>query len=86
MHRSGWTLLAFIIVGGFLGALLGEILIFLAPKGTVQNIFAHNYINPGFDLKNIDLVFLTLNFGFSLKMNLLTFLGIILGFYLYKNI
>ena len=52
----------------------------------VQDIFSHNYINPGFDIRDLDLVFLKLNFGFHLKMNLLTFLGIILGFYLYKNI
>jgi len=86
MHKSGWTLLAFIVIGGFLGSLLGEILIFLTPKGIVQDIFSHNYIYPGFDIRDIDLVFLKLNFGFHLKMNLLTFLGIILGFYLYKNI
>ena len=86
MRKSGWVLIMFILVGGLVGGVLGEILRVLTPPGTVQNIFA-KAITPGLDPPlSIDLVMLKLTFGFILKMNLLTLLGIFLGLYLYKNI
>jgi len=86
MRKSGLVLIMFIVVGGLLGGVLGEILRVLTPPGTVQNIFA-KAIMPGLDPPlSIDLVMLKLTFGFVLKMNLLTLLGIFLGLYLYKNL
>lgn len=86
MKKSPWVLLLFIVLGGLLGSILGEILRIFAPPGTIQNIFS-KALTPGIHPPMvIDLLFLTITLGFSLKMNLLTFLGIVLGLYLYKQI
>lgn len=86
MHKSPWSLLMFILVGGLLGGILGEILHIMAPEGTIQNIFS-TALMPGIKPPlSIDLILLKFTFGFSIKMNLLTFLGIFLGLYLYKQL
>ena len=48
MRKSGWTLLAFIFIGGLLGGVLGEILRVFTPPGTIQNIFSRA-VSPGLD-------------------------------------
>ena len=86
MRKSPWLLLLFILFGGLLGGILGEILRVMAPGGSVQNIFS-TAVTPGLmPPLSIDLVLITLTFGFSLKMNLLTFIGMFLGIYLYKQV
>ncbi len=85
MRKSPWLLLLFILLGGLLGSTLGEVLVLIAPQGTIQKIFS-TAIQPGIDPPlTLDLVLFKLTFGFSLSMNLLTFLGMLLGAYLYKQ-
>lgn len=86
MKKSGWTLLGFILVGGLLGGMLGEILTVFSPPEPIHTIFAKS-VSPGLDPPlTIDLVLLKITLGFLFKVNLLTILGIFLGMYLYKNI
>ena len=43
MRKSIGVLLIFILIGGMLGGIFGEILRVMAPNGTIQNIFASNF-------------------------------------------
>ncbi len=86
MKKSGWTLLGFILIGGLLGGMLGEILTVFSPSEQIQTIFARA-LSPGINPPlTVDLVLIKVTFGFLFKINLLTILGIFLGIYLYKNI
>lgn len=86
MKKSGWTLLGFILIGGLLGGMLGEILTVFSPSEQIQTIFARS-LSPGIDPPlTVNLVLIKVTLGFLFKINLLTILGILLGVYLYKNI
>ena len=86
MRKSGWTLLGFILIGGLLGGILGEILTVFSPSEQIHTIFAKS-VSPGLDPPlTVDLVLTKITLGFLFKVNLLTILGIFLGMYLYKNI
>ncbi|HET6675099.1 MAG TPA: DUF4321 domain-containing protein [Nitrospiraceae bacterium] len=85
MRKSVGVLLIFILIGGMLGGIFGEILHVMAPNGAIQNIFS-SYFSPGINPPlTIDLVLLKVTFGFSIKVNLLSILGMFLGAYLYKQ-
>lgn len=85
MKKSGWTLLGFILIGGLLGGMLGEILSVFSPSQQIQAIFAGS-LTPGIDPPlTVNLVLIKVTLGFLFKVNLLTILGILLGVYLYKN-
>ena len=86
MRKSPWILLVFVLIGGLLGGVLGEILRVMAPHGTIQTIFATNYVLGITEPLTIDLVLLKFTIGFVLKINLLSLLGMFLGIYLYKNV
>lgn len=86
MKKSPWILLIFVLIGGLLGGVLGEILRVMAPHGTIQTVFATNYILGITEPLTIDLVLLKFTIGFVLKINLLSLLGMFLGIYLYKNV
>ncbi len=86
MNKSGWTLLGFILIGGLLGGMLGEILTVFSPSELIHTIFAKS-MSPGIDPPmTVDLVLIKITLGFLFKVNLLTVLGIFLGMYLYKNL
>ena len=86
VKKSGWTLLGFILIGGLLGGMLGEILTVFSPSEQIQTIFARA-LSPGINPPlTVDLVLIKVTLGFLFKINLLTILGIFLGIYLYKNI
>ena len=86
MKKSGWTFLGFILIGGLLGGMLGEILSVFSPSEPIQTIFA-KALSPGIDPPlTVDLILIKITLGFLFKINLLTILGILLGIYLYKNI
>ena len=86
MKKSPWILLVFVLIGGLLGGVLGEILRVMAPHGTIQTIFATNYVLGITEPLTIDLVLLKFTIGLGLKINLLSLLGMFLGIYLYKNV
>ena len=69
-----------------MGGVLGEILRVMAPHGTIQTVFATNYVLAITEPLTIDLVLLKFTIGFVLKINLLSLLGMFLGIYLYKNV
>ena len=78
-------LIFFVLVGGLLGGVLGEILRIFSPEGLLKEIFLQGYgigINPPLTL---DLHLLTFTLGFTIKMNLFSLLGIIFGIYVYKQ-
>ncbi|MFO0773077.1 MAG: DUF4321 domain-containing protein [Nitrospiraceae bacterium] len=86
MRKSPWVLVVFILVGGLLGGVMGEILHVIAPHGTIQQIFATS-ITPGLHPPlTMDLVLVKFTIGFLFKMNVLSFIGILLGIYLYKQV
>lgn len=86
MRKSPWVLVVFILVGGLLGGVMGEILHVIAPHGTIQQIFATN-ITPGLNPPlTMDLILVKFTIGFLFKMNVLSFIGILLGIYLYKQV
>ena len=58
----------------------------MAPHGTIQTVFATNYILGITEPLTIDLVLLKFTIGFVIKINLLSLLGMFLGIYLYKNV
>ena len=86
MKKSPWILLIFVLIGGLLGGVLGEILRVMAPHGTIQTVFATNFVLGITEPLSIDLVLLKFTIGFVLKINLLSLLGMFLGVYLYKNV
>ena len=86
MKKSPWILLIFVLIGGLLGGVLGEILRVMAPHGTIQTIFATNYVLGITEPLTIDLILLKFTIGLGLKINLLSLIGMFLGVYLYKNV
>ncbi len=86
MRKSPWVLVVFILVGGLLGGVMGEILHVIAPHGNIQQIFATS-ITPGVNPPlTMDLILVKFTIGFLFKMNVLSFIGILLGIYLYKQV
>ena len=86
MRKSPWVLIVFVVIGGLLGGILGEIRHVMAPEGTIQSIFSTHFmpgINPPL---TVDLVLIKLVLGFSLKINILSILGMFVGIYLYKHV
>ena len=86
MKKSPLILLLFVLIGGLLGGVLGEILRVMAPHGTIQSIFATNYVLGITEPLTIDLVLLKFTIGLLIKINLLSLIGMFLGVYLYKNV
>ena len=86
MKKSPLILLVFVLIGGLLGGVLGEILRVMAPHGTIQSIFATNYVLGITEPLTVDLVLFKFTIGFLFKINLLSLIGMFLGVYLYKNV
>lgn len=85
LKRTPWLLIFFILVGGLLGGVMGEILLLFSPAGFLKDLFLKSYqigIAPPF---TIDLHLITFTIGFTFRINLLSLLGIILGLYTYKQ-
>ncbi len=86
VKKSGWTLIGFIVIGGLLGGVLGELLTVFSSSELIQTIFARSLSLGLAPPLTVDLVLIKVTLGFLFKINLLTILGIFLGIYLYKNI
>ncbi|MFY9271059.1 MAG: DUF4321 domain-containing protein [Candidatus Manganitrophaceae bacterium] len=85
LKRTPGMLIFFVLVGGLLGGVLGEVLLLFSPSGLLKDVFLKGYhvgITPPFTL---DLRVITFTLGFTFRINLLTLLGIILGIYTYKQ-
>ena len=83
-RQNIWVLVLFLLAGGLLGGVLGEILRAVSPEGPVRDLFIQGFeigLTPPLTL---DLHLVTLTFGFTLRANLLTLLGALLGLYLYR--
>ncbi len=86
MKKSGWTLLGFVLVGGLLGRVLGEILKEFPSAGLIHTIFAESISTGISPPLTVDLLFITVTLGVLLKLNLLTLLGMVFGYYLHKHL
>jgi hypothetical protein len=85
LKRTPWMLIFFVMIGGLLGGVLGEILRLFSPEGLLKEMFLKGYsigLNPPMTL---DLRLFTLTLGFTIQMNLFSLLGIIFGIYMYKQ-
>jgi hypothetical protein len=85
LRKTPWMFIFFILTGGLLGGVLGEILKAFSSEGTIRDLFLTGFnpgINPPFTL---DLRLFTITLGFTIRVNLLTILGMILGIYIYKQ-
>lgn len=85
LKRTPWMLIFFVMIGGLLGGVLGEILRLFSPEGLLKEMFLKGYsigLNPPLTL---DLRLFTLTLGFTIQMNLFSLLGIIFGIYVYKQ-
>jgi hypothetical protein len=85
LRKTPWMFIFFIITGGLLGGVLGEVLRLFSPEGAISDLFLAGFdpgINPPFTL---NLHLFTLTVGFTVRINLLTLLGMILGIYIYKQ-
>ncbi|NLW17278.1 MAG: DUF4321 domain-containing protein [Firmicutes bacterium] len=79
--KSGWLLVFFLVVGSFIGSLLGQALGGIAPW---LNLSSQPYgINPPLVL-SLDIF--TLTFGFTMRLTVAGVLGLILGLLLYKRL
>jgi len=84
--RSTGMLLTFMLVGGLLGGVFSEILVFFSPNGVLREAFLRSFqigIPPPVTL---DLHIISLTVGLEFKINLLSIVGIVLGLYTYKQI
>ncbi|MBI1819709.1 MAG: DUF4321 domain-containing protein [Nitrospirae bacterium] len=85
LKKTPWMLIFFILIGGFFGTLMGEILRVIAPDGTIRELFLKSIsfgVAPPFTL---DLRLFTITLGFTFKINILGFIGVFLGLYIYKQ-
>ncbi len=85
LQKTSWMLIFFIILGGLIGGILGEILRVVSPEGVLQDIFSRAYsigIDPPLTL---DLKLFSTTVGFLVRINLFSLLGILLGVYIYKQ-
>lgn len=77
--RNGWILLLFLIVGAFLGGLLGKV---AAPYLPFLTLSSPTYgLNPPFSLA---LDMFTFTFGFTLRLSVAGVIGLILSYLAYR--
>lgn len=80
-RKSGWVLVLFLLVGAFLGGLLGTLLGAYLP---ILNWSSPTYgINPPLVL-NMDMLGLT--FGFTFQLSVAGALGLVLAYLAYRNL
>lgn len=78
--RSGWMLVFFLVVGAFVGGLIGNI---LGPYLPFLNWSSPTYgINPPLVL-NLDMLGLT--FGFTLQLSVAGVLGLVIAYMAYRK-
>jgi len=78
-RRNGWILLLFLIIGAFLGGLLGKA---AGPYVEFLTWSSPTYgINPPFSI-NLDM--LTLTFGLTLRLSVAGVIGLIAGYLAYR--
>lgn len=78
--RSGWMLVFFLVVGAFVGGLIGNI---VGPYLPFLNWSSPTYgINPPFVL-NLDMLGLT--FGFTLQLSVAGVLGLVIAYMAYRK-
>lgn len=85
--RPGSTagLIALLVVGALLGALMGEVIRILFPGGILEQLFARG-VSPGLSPTTLDLRVLSITFGFTIRLNLASLLGIGLALYIYRKL
>ena len=81
-RRFGFIVLI-LLLGGLVGAALGQVLSLILPEGVVKDFFLRS-VTFGFSPTTLNLVILTLTLGFSFKINIIGVIGIILLAYLLR--
>jgi hypothetical protein len=74
----------FVVIGGYLGAILSEILRHATTSGPLSEFFIQT-IHPGISPFTLNFELFNITFGFAFSLNLLSLLGIVLAIYLYKQ-
>ncbi len=85
LKRTPGVLILFVLVGGLVGGILGQILVLLSPSGMLKEIFLKAYHIGITSPLVIDLHLVTFTLGFAIRINLMILLGVILGFYTYRQ-
>lgn len=80
--RFGFIVLI-LLLGGLVGAALGQVLGLILPEGVVKDFFLRS-VTFGFSPTTLNLVILTLTLGFTFKINIIGVIGIILLAYLLR--
>jgi len=72
-----------LLLGGLVGAALGQVLSLILPEGVVKDFFLRS-VSFGFSPTTVNLVTLTFTLGFTFKINIIGVIGIILLAYLLR--
>ena len=83
--KSQGLFIFFLLAGGLLGGILGEILRALFPEGHLTSLFLKGYPIGLHPPLTIDLHLITFTLGFAVHINLFVFLGMFLGLFLYRQ-
>jgi len=83
MRNKVFVLIISIIAGIILGGYLGELLGLILPEGAVKTFFTRS-LNIGFEEIKINLGAMSLSFGFMIKFNFLSALALFIVVYYFK--
>ncbi|HTP41752.1 MAG TPA: DUF4321 domain-containing protein [Nitrospiria bacterium] len=84
LKKGPGMFLLFTVIGGYVGAVLSEILRHATAGGPLSEFFIRT-IHPGISPFTLNFELFSITFGFSFSLNLLSLLGIVLAIYLYKQ-
>jgi len=84
LKKGPGLFLLFVVIGGYLGVILSEVLRHATTSGPLSEFFIRT-IRPGISPFTLNFQLFSITFGFEFSLNLLSLLGIALAIYLYKQ-